>query len=373
MNRVTRKLLIPVVLLLVGLWAILPGGCGSEPPEAATDAEPRYTELDPIDIVHAAEAWNLLEQKGQAAWPGWGTIPAPLLLRKGDFDYLIGHPTPPEGFELLPDVLIQGEPVYRYRGHLIPRPVATAWPVGDVWSVALPTYEEFRQALRELLGPDAIELDDVSFIRSVTHEAFHAYQFARMGGMEGLPQFVQAVEEKQVLERLAERTDLAAYHIALGETLRSGLEAETDAAARQAAARFLELRREWRAGQPEQIAIFEQSTEWLEGLARYADTSLLRLAGSSAYQATSLLVKQDVIEAYPDADETWGAFLNQLSDPTQIPGGLRDRYYVIGAGETFLLDRLMPGWQTEALPGGVALEDLLDQALTDNSSPIPIP
>jgi hypothetical protein len=287
------------------------------------------------------------------------------LLRKGEFDYLIGHSAPPEGFELLPDFSIQGEPVHRYQGHLIPQPVATAWLVGDVWSVALPTYAEFRQVIRELLGPDAIDLDDISFIRSVTHEAFHAYQFARMGGMEGMPHFVQAVEEKQVLQRLAERTDLSAYHIALGETLCSGLEAETEVAARQAAARFLELRREWRADQPEQIAIFEQSTEWLEGLARYADTSLLRLAGSSAYQATSLLVKQDVIEAYPDADETWGAFLDQLSDPTQIPGGLRDRYYVIGAGEAFLLDRLMPGWQAEALPGGAALEDLLDQALTD--------
>jgi hypothetical protein len=364
MNRVPRKLLISAVLLLVAPMAILSGGCGSEPSEAATDLELGNTELDPIDIVHAAEAWNLLEQEGENVWPGWGVTPPPLLLRKGDFDYLIGHPAPPEDFELLPDVSIQGEPVYRYRGHLIPRPAATAWSVGDVWSVALPTYEEFRHVVGELLGPDAVELDDVSFVRSVTHEAFHAYQFVRVGGMAGLPRFVQAVEEKQVLERLNERTDLDAYHVALGETLRSGLEADTDAAARQAAARFLELRREWRAGQPEQIAIFEQSTEWLEGLARYADTSLLRLAASSAYQARSLLVEQDVIQAYPDANATRNAFLDQLSDLTQIPGGLRDRYYVIGAGEAFLLDRLMPGWQSDAMPGGAALEDLLEQALT---------
>jgi hypothetical protein len=364
MDRAPRKLLIPTNLLLVALLAILSGGCGSEPSEAATDLKLKNTELDPIDIVHAAEAWNLLQQEGENVWPGWGATPPPLLLRKGEFDYLIGHPAPPEGFELLPDVSIQGESVYRYRGHLIPRPAATAWSVGDVWSVALPTYEEFRQAVRELLGPDAIELDDVSFIRSVTHEAFHAYQFVRVGGMAGLPQFVQAVEEEQVLERLAQRTDLDGYHIALGEALRSGLEAETDAAARQSAARFLELRREWRAGQPEQIAIFEKSIEWLEGLARYADTSLLRLAASSAFQARSLLVEQDVIPAYPDADATWEAFMDQLSDPTQIPGGLRDRYYAIGAGEAFLLDRLMPGWQPQALPAGVALEDLLAQALT---------
>jgi hypothetical protein len=303
---------------------------------------------------------------GDQAWPGWGTTPPPLLLRKGDFDYLIGHPAPPQGFEHLADVSIQGQQIYRLRGHLIPRPAATAWAVGDVWSVALPTYEEFQQAITELLGPGAVELDDVSFIRAVVHEAFHAYQFTQMGGMEGLPDFVQAVEEGQALDLLAEQADLDAYHTALGKALRSGIEAGDKVEARQAAAQFLALRREWRANQPQEIVIFEQSTEWLEGLARYADTHLSLLASSAGYRAISLLIEQELIEAYPKSDETWQSFLDQLADPTQIPGGLRDRYYTFGAGEGLLLDRLMPGWQAQAMPGATALEALLEQALARN-------
>jgi hypothetical protein len=98
-------------------------------------------------------------------------------------------------------------------------------------------------------------------------------------------------------------------------------------------------------------------------LARYADTRLLLLASSSTYEANSPLVEQDVIEAYPEPDETWQSFLDQLAEPAQIPGGLRDRYYALGAGEGFLLDRLMPGWQVQAMPGGATLEGLLEQAL----------
>jgi len=377
-----RYLLTVLSVLSVGLLATMLSACSSEPSPAVTatiaeavghkpesidlNSEATMVELDAIDVLHAAEVWNLLAHMGDQAWPGWGRTPPPFLLRKGDFDYLIGHPAPPQGFEPLPNVFIQGQQVYRLRGHLIPRPAATAWAVGGVWSVALPTYEEFKQAITEVLGPGAVELDDVSFMRAVVHEAFHAYQFTQMGGMEGLPDFVQAVEEGQALERLAQQADLDAYHSALGQALRSGIEAQTDAQARQAAAQFLALRREWRANQPELIVIFEQSTEWLEGLARYADTHLMLLAGSSTYQAISLLVEQDLIQAYPGSDETLGSFLDQLADPAQIPGGLRDRYYVLGAGEGLLLDRLMPGWQAQAMPGGTTLEELLAQALTHN-------
>jgi hypothetical protein len=380
----TRRVIIAFVL---GVVVIGSSACRSGPSRTATatvaqdvaqnsesidaDAGTSSVELGALDILHASEARDLLQQLGDHVWPGWGQTPPPFLLRKGDFDYLIGHPSPPKGFEPLPNTSVQGQAVYREQGHLTPRPVATAWEVGGVWSVALPTYEEFQYAIIELLGPGMVELNDVNFIRTLAHEAFHAYQFTQMGGIEGLPHFVQAVDEAQALEQLAQESALDAYHSALGETLRAGIEAETDAGARQAAAQFLELRREWRAGQPEGIATFEQSTEWVEGLARYADTRLLFLASRSAYEAHSSLVEQNVIEAYPEPDETWQSFLDQLAEPAQIPGGLRDRYYVLGAGEGFLLDRLMSGWKAQAMPGGATLEGLLEQALADSGSRSP--
>jgi hypothetical protein len=216
------------------------------------------------------------------------------------------------------------------------------------------------------MGQDAIQLDDVSFVRALAHEGFHAYQFTRMGGMDGLPDFVQAVDEGQALEHLAEQNDLDHYQTSLGRALRVAIEAETDAEAREALTRFLDLRREWRATQPAEITTFEQSTEWLEGATRYSDTHLTMLAGREIDAFESLMVAQGVIEAYPEPDETRRALLDQLADPTQIPGGLRDRYYVLGAGQCLLLDRFMPNWQAQVMPGGTPLEALLEQALTVN-------
>ncbi len=65
---------------------------------------------------------------------------------------------------------------------------------------------------------------------------------------------------------------------------------------------------------------------------------------------------------YPNSIEAWQEFLTELSDPASVRTGLRDRYAILGAGEAFLLDRLMPNWEGEAIPGKTALEELLAKA-----------
>lgn len=318
-----------------------------------------FAQLSAADLSRAAEVERLLATHAASVWPGWG--PHALLVRKGGHEYLIAHPSPPEGFVPLKDVEIAGSRVHVLTGHLTPGPVATSWPVGGLWSVAVPALDDFQEAIDGILGEGVVLLDDPSYIRAVIHEAFHAFQMNTFGGPGGLPRADEAIGEREVLAALEQRSDLNDRHLQQGLALARALSADTEAEVRQAALQFLQFRASWRAVAPAGTRALERQIEWIEGLARYADTALMSSVGVEEAASASGL------EPYPQPEQVREEFLRQLSDPASIPGGLRDRYFVLGAAQGFVLDQLMPDWKARTLPGGEALEDLLAEAAGGSS------
>ncbi|MBZ0315185.1 MAG: hypothetical protein K8L91_02110 [Anaerolineae bacterium] len=315
--------------------------------------------LTPLELAQIAEIRHVLTTYAADVWPGWETHLPPLLIRKGDFDYLIGHPDPPAEFEAVLDLQLDGEPVWRMDGHLTPAPVATAWPVGDVWAATTPVRDEFQAAVDDLLGEGVVVLDDVAFIRAVVHEAFHAYQMNAYGGPEHLPEFALTgdlawLDTLTDEERLALDTALVAEGQALNEALS---EDATEAEIHAAIDMFLSLRAERRANLPDEATAFERSVEWTEGAARYSDTRLMLLAGSADYVPSHEAAAVEL--AYPSSAAVWAHFRAQLADVLTIPGGYRDRFYVLGAAQLFILDRLTNDWQSRLWDEGAAVEDLL--------------
>jgi hypothetical protein len=319
-------------------------------PAATTNAT--ATPRTAPEFAEAAEAWRLLSSQGDQVWPGWGAARIPLLIRAGEFALLVGHPSPPQGFDLQPDVTVADQPVYRYKGHLAPMPAATAWKVGDVWSVAVPTREEFQQAIDAQLGKGVVQLDTVNYIRAIVHEAFHAYAMTAIQG--DVPNFGADVDEGKMIQRLSALPDLDKQYAAEGQALVNALQATDTQGTRDAAVSFLELRRTRRAGQDQKTAAYERTTEWIEGLARYAEVALMLHANQAAPNSTI---------TYPAAAEIWLPLLDQFMNPAASPDGFRGRYYLLGAGQAFLLDRLMPDWKTRVLSEKIALEDLLQEAI----------
>ncbi len=291
------------------------------------------------EFAETLEAWRLLAAYGDQVWPGWGQARIPLLIRSGEYDLLVGHPSPPPGFSLLPGVTAADQPVYRHTGHLVPVPAATAWQVGDVWSVAVPTRAEFQQAIDAQLGTGVVQLDTENYVRAIVHEAFHAYAMDVIKG--SVPDFGADVNEGDLIQRLAAQPDLDQQYTAEGQMLAKALQAPDDRSVRQAVSEFLKLRQARRAVGDKDTAAYEQTTEWIEGLARYAEVAVMQHADPAM------------------SAEIWQAFLDQLARPTTSPDGFRGRYYLLGAGQAFLLDRLLPDWKTRALAGKQALETLL--------------
>jgi hypothetical protein len=348
-----RPRLLAIVLMILCLGACAsPQTTPAPVPEVSITATPQM--IIP-ELAEAAEAWQVLNTYGDQVWPGWGKTRPPLLIRQGEYDLLIGHPAPPQEFSRLPDRSLAGQPIYRYTGHLVPMPAATAWEVGGVWSVAVPTREEFQQAIDAQLGRGVVQLDAANYVRAIVHEAFHAYAMTIIRGQ--VPDFGVDVDEGKMIQRLVALPDLNQQHAAEGQALVKALQATDDQIARLAAAEFLKLRQARRTAGDKQSAAYEQTTEWVEGLARYAEVAMMQQAGHAADQSANTAIH------YPAAEEVWQQFLDQLAKPTASPDGFRGRYYLLGAGQAFLLDRLLPDWKTRVLDEKLSLEDLLQEAL----------
>ena len=136
-----KRVWLVIIVMVLGLFP-------SEVLQAQTDDQLPT----PEEQVIVGEVRSIIERYGIDVWPGWEHSVAPLLLRKGDYDYLIGHPAPPATFATVPDLMINDEPVLRMEGHLIPVPVATSWQVDDVWVAVAPVPVEFQQAIDEALA-----------------------------------------------------------------------------------------------------------------------------------------------------------------------------------------------------------------------------
>jgi hypothetical protein len=328
----------------------------------ATSAAPLVAQgpdLSPDDRAHVAAAQWLIADFGETAWPGFSS-PPPILLRTESGEFLIGYASPPAGFAPVPGLEIGGAPVYYTDEPLTPAPIASSWPVEDQWSAALPVRDDFQAILDEMLGENTVTLDQTNHVRVLVHEMFHAYQLNRLGGPQNLPPDLSGPAGMDWLAEITEAAMAAldAAHAREGSALRAALEAETEEGARTLAAEFLRLRQERYASStadyaPDLIA-YERSVEWIEGPARFVEVTLIQRAPE---------IDQPTASAFEDPDTLWLEFLDQLAAPGAIPGGIRERYTAMAAGQAFVLDRLLPGWQARVLDDGLAFEDVLAEAI----------
>ena len=211
-----------------------------------------------------------------------------------------------------------------------------------------------------MLGLGVIELDDVQYVRWAVHEAFLVYQLGVMN--EDLPSFGWDGVEIDAIEALEDADGFGERLAQEAALLSAALDTEKDVSLRAAVESFLEARAQRRASIPPALAGFEQAVEWTEGLARYTDVRFLQSAGERSYEPATAF--EGLGASYPTPAATWIDATRWLDELSAVPGTIRDQFHELGAAQGYLLDRLMPGWQPRALPGGDSLEALLQAVLT---------
>lgn len=337
------------------------------------------------------EAQRLRRSLGDKVWQGWGEASIPIIVHNEAYAFLVGYPDdPPAGWvmaprgerrggawEAMPGEGLSGQPYYRSP---ITDPGKTpenfTVRVGDEWAATLGTWEyaevSFYAGYREQLPPGLREVfpyrmmfnllmgTPERYIAALEHEAFHAWQ--------GL-QAPQRLAEAELAAPLEERypwddAQLEAAWKGEAELLVGALRAGTDAEAMELGRQFL-AQREFRrkaAGLSPELVDYERQREWLEGLAKYAELEITRLAGvASDYTPAAEATALEGFTGYADRELTWSA---QVDEIIRAAGrSSENRFYYTGFGQAALLDRLFPGWKEAAFAPGVMLEDLLRQAL----------
>lgn len=389
-NRVKR-----VALLLVGLLLVmcLVGAAVSfvtnrNLPTEAANAE----RLSDVDKARLAEITHLRETLGNDVWPGWGDATIPLIVYNDAYAFLVGYSDPPPGWvkvpqqeqrggpwQPVPDDSFYGERYYRQPLDEGVSPEAFTVTIGDRWAASLHTREAMRVTLahqfREMLPGGVREAlpyglaagvflrNSDSYVGAFLHESFHAYQGARV------PERLAAAERANFRNQDAYPSGESAFvedweaELAL---LQEAVRAEDAAATAELARQFLDQREERRtaAGLANELVVYEQQREWLEGVALYNELEILRQAQIDGdYRPIEGMAADPEFDRYDTFEQRWGQEVAQIG---RMAGNDGDgRFYYSGMAQAVVLDRLLPDWKTQIFEKGVFLEDLLATAVLD--------
>ena len=365
-------------LLLIGITAV----SNANLPTASQTLD----RLGESQKAYLQEATHLRQELGEQIWSGWGEADIPLIVYNEAYAFLIGYPNPPDGWvkmpaevqrgtawEPVPDDSFQGEVYYRQP---LPGPNITPEAftvlVGERWVASLPTrefmeigfYQDFLAEVPSFLKPvfpyrlvyRLIMGSSEIYIEALDHEAFHAFQ-----GMTNQARLAQS-EQINRMEQSYPFED-AAFQASWKEemdSLLAALDAETDAEALDLTRQYWlhrEARRQEYNFSPD-LADYERQREWLEGLAKYSELALGRLAGSTKSYAPVPAIQNDPdFAAYTRQELFWQQQLTEATGSALRSG--ETRFYYSGLVQAALLDRLSPGWKERILTTDLALEDFL--------------
>ncbi len=374
-----------VPVFLVALFAILE--VPAIPAQTTAEKNPKREvtspalRVDPLLIAEAREVWALIGSANNPVWPGWDASSTPLLVYlPREQDVLINHPHPPEGFRpysgpvhfpgwqiLVKDgptiIGIDGQNTSKEVNGVPTLVVADSLSnlrqnVFGVVADPRPAQDKF-----EALNSSSLATDPYAQLALVVHEAFHVYQ-DKMAPDKGANEMLLLYYPVLSVEN---NVGFALEGSALAEAL-----GVTDARdIRQAAVRWLAVRKHRRSLLPAKAAEYEDGVEYKEGLAKYAEYRLFqvlegRKPGPALTWARGFGGYDDLA---PQRHQLTERLLQNMSGTVNVnndPYGtapLRMRLYYSGMAMGVLLDRLLPGWQKRIFAADASLTSLLEEAI----------
>ena len=348
--------------------------------------------LSYLEKARLSEAIHLRQVLGNKAWPGWGDVEIPIIVANEEYAFLVNYPDPPNGWMMMPRREVRGGPweevpddwfngqVY-YRQRLLSpslTPENFAVLVGDQWAATMGTKEYmeigFYAGFRDDLPPFLRSIfpyqlfwsmlmgKTENYIAGLEHESFHALQGSQVSSRLADAEIANRFESEYP-------SDEAVFQQAWQEEmdlLVQAVRAQTDEEAAVLARKFLARRdnRRLESALIQELIDYERQREWLEGLAKYAELTLVRLAsGSSDYIPLPTLDKDKDFGEYRNFEKFYSEQINEAKRAAGREG--ENRFYYGGMAQAILLDRLAPGWKEKAFQPNVMLEDLLRQALSE--------
>jgi hypothetical protein len=341
--------------LAVALLAACVTPSSSSPPAAPSPAHALApgAGIPEADRVRIAEAFRLSDQLGERIWPGWRRVPFAVLLVTPEREYLVRHPRPSSDFTRLGHDALLGADVY-VRPRVFPATLQATFPAVS----GLPT----------VVVGDAMHtgLRSTTWTLMLLHEHFHQLQTSLPGYFEGVDalrlargdttgmwmlNYAFPYDSAPVAARFADFTHAAAALIAEPRPAQARERADE----RVRFADFLAARDRLRASLSSDDYRYLAFQLWQEGVARYTEYALARLAAQH-YQPTR---EFRALADYQPFDSAALAILDRITTGTRnpdLPRAKRVAFYPTGAAVALVLDDAAPNWRRDYLTRPFSLD-----------------
>ncbi len=317
----------------------------------SVEADLKQNDL-PSDLIVVKQARELIAQYGNEVWPGFGDNLAPVLLRSGENEYLLGHSEPPAGFDQ-----VKGEPnLHVKKNHLKAKFDLTTSLIEGIWTIVIPTKDELIEFLRDERESPRFQLNKIDYLRLLINESFKTFQLRTLGNKESNSVDSVACTVKQDLGNEKRRINK------LGKLLSRAIEVEKLANVRGLTAQGLKISQKNSKEFTPKIRSCEKEIERSEGTARYIEMRLLMEASRNA-------ARKDAEIDFPSQINIRTNFLSKLTSELSGPTPVRDRLAAMGAAKAMILERLFPGWKKDFFSHSRSLDKMLK---TGTSVPEPL-
>ena len=301
-----------------------------------------YPTLSLVDRTRLAEAFRLADRIGDRVWPSWSKAPFAVLLVTPENEFLIRHPKPSSDFTRLGyDALLMSDVYYRKR--TMPVHFLATFPAIHGSSVSTIVVGQAENTYIKTSTPWVITL---------LHEHFHQLQ-------DSQPNFYRDVNALNLshgdqtgmwmlnyafpYDRKEVQEHFHAMSQRLAEAIRSG-----KAERRKKARAYLSARQKFELMlAPDDYKYFSFQL-WKEGIARYTEYHMARLAVSQFHASKEFRALNDYQPFAALAHKTYKEIFSQLSTQ-RLEESKREVVYSYGAAEGLLLDLINPGWRNRYL------------------------
>jgi len=298
--------------------------------------------ISEIDRVRLAEAFRLADRLQDQVWPEWHTAPFAVLLVTPEYEFLVRHPQPSEGFlDAGYDRLLQSRVHYRKRQfdtHLL----ATFPAVNGLSTVVIGQAE------------NTVVKTSTPWVVTLLHEHFHQLQDSQPGMYEEMAALGLAHGDETGMWMLNypfpyTRPDVNAAFSQAAQALLAALQTAKWSDLADKIAIYRAAEQKFREVISEEEYRYMQFQLWKEGVARYTEyqvalqAALLHQPGKGFSDLSDYTPYVQVA-----ADLHQQMILDRLSNE-RLEHAQRGLFYASGAAQALLLDRAVPDWKRRYL------------------------
>jgi hypothetical protein len=328
-------------LYLIG-WAVM--AC-AQPSSKGGTPTPRISSADRIRL---AEAFRIGEKLGDRLWKEWSKAPFAVLLVTPDYEFLIRHPSPSAEFVKTGyDPLLKSEVYFRKRVYGL-NLLATFPAVNGISTIVV----------GQSHNTDA--RTSTPWVVTLLHEHFHQLQDSEPSFYREVTALNLARGDQTGMWMLNfpfpyERDEIKKQFSTLGRTLARALEPVPSKQFKERLRAYLAARASLKDMLADDDYKYFSFQLWKEGVARYTEYRLARLAATGYQPTGEFRALEDFTEFQQVADRMRARIMSELS-ALALGKQQRVAFYALGAAEALLLDRANPGWQSRYLTEKFFLE-----------------